>query len=320
MSEPAKPKTPVHKFSFTGTFGEVFLLTIKNTIFTILTIGLYLPYARTNMRKYIWKSSRLAGHPFLFHADPKNLFKGYLLLGGIVLLSLMVSGGLTALAPQFAPLFKFIPTFVIFCLVLRARFGAYAYLVNNTSYRSIRFNVNKDGVWEYMGAVLKGSFLTVFTAGLYAPFVSANLSRIKWKHTKFGNVPFKFTMKNWDYALHCYKSIFFCVITFGLYLPWAAVSVHKFKMKHVRFQGAQLVSTASGLSVIGLYLRSLILVVFSLGLAAPYVTNMVLAFYLNNLKLKGELDFDGIMQIARGKDDGLQDSIADAFDVDVDVA
>ena len=184
-----------HSFSFTGKFGELFVLILKNTIFTIFTLGLYIPYARTNMRKFIWKSTKLAGHPFLFHADPKNLLKGYLLLGAIALVSFTIVTMGSAAAPQFAPLFALVPGILIFAFALRARYSAYAYLVNNTSYRSIRFRADKSAVWDFMGASLKGSFLTVITLGLYAPCVAANLSRIKWHNTSYGNEPIKFTMK-----------------------------------------------------------------------------------------------------------------------------
>lgn len=321
MSAPEKTGTPVYKFSFTGGFGEVLLLTLKNTIFTIFTLGLYLPYARTNMRKYVWKSTKLNKHPFLFHADPKKLMKGYFILGCILVASFMLSTTLSLAIPVFGPIFKLIPPIVIFAIMFRARYNAYAYLVNNSSYRSIRFHAKKDAVWDYMAAVLKGSLLTIFTLGFYAPCVSANLSRIKWTNTSFGNMPFRFEMKNWDFALVCYKNIFFCMITLGLYTPWAVVAVHKYKIAHLRFQGAKFESTATGWSLIGMQIRSTLLLICSLGLAFPYVMNMVLAYYVNNLRMKGTIDFDGIVQNAdKQNDDSLSDSVADVFDVDVDVA
>ncbi len=310
-----------HKFSFTGRFGEVLLLIMKNTIFTILTLGLYIPYARTNMRKYIWKSTKLEGHPFLFHADPKKLLKGYLLLAGIAVFSFATVTLGSAAYPAFAPVFTLIPALLIWAFILRARFGSYAYLVNNTSYRSIRFQVDKSAVWEFMGSTLKGSFLTVLTLGIYGPFMMANLTRIKWQNTSFGNVPVKFEMKNSAYAFQVFKGIFFCVITFGIYIPWYAVSMHKFKMHHLSFQGAKVESSVTGLGLIWLGLKSMIFLAFSLGLATPYIMNMNLAYFLDNLSLEGEIDFNGIVQgNLKVGDDSFSESVADAFDMDVDVA
>lgn len=310
-----------HSFSFTGTFGEVFMLILKNTIFTIFTLGLYIPYARTNMRKYIWKSTKLQGQPFLFHADPKNLLKGYLLLGLIAAVSFAIVGIGGAMFPMIAPVLTLIPGLMIFAFALRARYTAYAYLVNNTSYRSIRFRANKSATWEFIKASFVGTFLTIITLGFYAPCAVANLQRIKWKNTSYGNIPFQFTMKNWDFALQCYKNIFLSMITFGIYLPWAMASIHKFKMKHLTFQNAKVESTVTGGGLVWLSVKSFFFLVFSLGLAAPYILNMNLAYHLDHLIIKGQMDFDGIIQAAsQGADHSFSDSVADALDLDVDVA
>lgn len=310
-----------HQFNFTGKFSELLWLVVKNTLFTIFTLGLYIPYARTNMRKYIWKSTKLEGKPFVFHADPKNLLKGYLLLAGIAAVSFLIVTAGSAMFPPFAPFFALIPGLLIFAFALRARYMAYAYLVNNTSYRSIRFLAKKDAVWEFMGASLKGTLLTVFTLGFYAPCALANLQRIKWKNTSYGNIPVNFTMKNWEFALHCYKGLFFCFITLGFYTPWFIVNNHKFKMKHISFMGAKVESSVTGGGLIWLNFKSVFLIVCSFGLAIPYIMNMNLAYYLDNLSLKGDINLDEIIQAApHVGDHSFSDSVADALDVDVDVA
>lgn len=309
-----------HQFKFTGKFGELLWLVIKNTLLTICTLGLYIPYARTNMRKYIWKSTKLEGHPFVFHADPRNLLKGYLLLAGIAAVSFITVAFGGAMFPMFAPFFALIPGILIFGFALRARYMGYCYLINNTSYRSIRFNAKKDAVWEFMGASLRDTFYILITLGLYAPCALANLTRIKWQNTSYGNIPLKFTMKNWDFAVHCWKGIFLCVISFGIYTPFFIVKTHKFKMKHLSFMGAKVESSVTGMGLIWLNIKSIVLLVCSLGLAAPYIMNMNLAYYLDNLSLKGNIDLDAIIQGAPQADHSFSDSVADALDVDVDVA
>lgn len=310
-----------HKFQFTGKFSELIWLVVKNTFFTIFTLGLYIPYARTNMRKYIWKSTKLEGHPFVFHADPRNLLKGYLLLGAIAAVSFAIVGIGGAMFPPLAPFLTLIPGVLLFGFALRARYMAYCYLVNNTSYRSIRFHAKKDAVWEFMGASLRDTFFIIISLGLYAPCALANLHRIKWQNTSYGNIPVKFEMKNWEFALHCYKGLFLCLITFGFYTPWFMVKNHQFKMKHLSFMGARVESSVTGGGLIWLSFKSMALLVCSFGLATPYIMNMNLAFYLDNLSLKGNIDLDAIIQTApQAGDHSFSDSVADALDVDVDVA
>ena len=49
--------------------------------------------------------------------------------------------------------------------------------------------------------------------------------------------------------------------------------------------------------------------------------NMNLAYHLDHLVIKGQIDFEGIVQAAsQGADHSFSDSVADALDLDVDVA
>ncbi len=114
-----------HQFKFTGKFTELLWLVVKNTFFTIITLGLYIPYARTNMRKYIWKSTKLEGHPFVFHADPRNLMMGYFLLAGIAAITFATVTMGSAMFPALAPFFALVPGLLIFGFALRARYMGY---------------------------------------------------------------------------------------------------------------------------------------------------------------------------------------------------
>ena len=59
--------------------------------------------------------------------------------------------------------------------------------------------------------------------------------------------------------------------------------------------------------------------VFTLGLAAPFVYNLNLAYFLDHSHMKGSIDFDEIVAAAKVKQSGLSDSVADVFDLDVDI-
>lgn len=310
-----------HKFKFNGTFGEVFGLILKNTILTILTLGLYIPYARTNMRKYIWRSSSLSKKPFLFHADPRNLMKGYLVMG-ISLIAVSAMAGMiqsmfvTNLVAQVVA--GLLPKILIFYFIIRSRFGAYAYLVRNTSYRSIRFNVDQDAGNSYIKTMFKGTILSVLTLGIYYPFMASQLARIKWSNTSYGDRYFKYKAEDSEYAKIWFKGVFLSIVTLGLYLPWFMASMHKFNITHIRFEGAKFGTKITGREYLILMLKSFFLITISLGLAAPYILNMNLAFILDNLMMKGDLDFEEITQSSKSsKDMSMMDGVADVFDVDV---
>lgn len=313
-----------HAFSFDGSTSELFMLLIKNVLLTILTLGIYIPYARTNMRKYIWKSSHLAGHPFMFRGNPRSLMKSYFIL---FVLFILFSG-----ANQLVAAFIVkgnVPLSIAHGLVnyailglffIAARYGAYAYMVNNTTYRSVNFKVRKEGRKEYLSKSLITIAFTFLTLGLYYPFMDSKLDRVRWKHTFYGTLPFKYKVEDWDYAKLWYKGYFLTLFTLGLYYPWMAISLHKYRMAQLHFNGGKFNTTATGGSYFMVCLKSVLLIIVTLGLAAPFVFNLNLSYFLDNLSIKGSLDFD---QIVAGSQlpskNGLADSVADVFDLDVDI-
>ena len=48
--------------SYHGTGQALFALVFKNLLLTILSVGCYLPWARTERRKYLWQNVEFDGH------------------------------------------------------------------------------------------------------------------------------------------------------------------------------------------------------------------------------------------------------------------
>src|SRR5688572_4329104 len=77
--------TPVltHNVRYAGTGSGLFLIFFKNLLLTIVTFGIYLPWARTERRKYLWQNLEFGGQRFRWHGTGRELFFGYLkVLGG----------------------------------------------------------------------------------------------------------------------------------------------------------------------------------------------------------------------------------------------
>lgn len=75
-------------FSFEGKGFEYFKIWIVNILLTIVTLGLYYPWAKVRNRRYFYANSNLEGRNFEYHATGKQLFIGYLI--SIVLLIIYV--------------------------------------------------------------------------------------------------------------------------------------------------------------------------------------------------------------------------------------
>ncbi|WP_189072016.1 YjgN family protein [Deinococcus sedimenti] len=87
MGGPADPPDVMrHDLSFTGSAGEYFRLWIVNVALTLVTLGIYLPWARVRTRQYFYGHTWLDGQNFEYRANPAALLRGYLLVGALFLL------------------------------------------------------------------------------------------------------------------------------------------------------------------------------------------------------------------------------------------
>lgn len=65
--------------SFEGSGMEYFKIWIVNVLLTIVTLGLYYPWAKVRNNRYFYANSTLEGRNFEYHATGKQLFIGYLI-------------------------------------------------------------------------------------------------------------------------------------------------------------------------------------------------------------------------------------------------
>lgn len=87
----AAPVVTTYPVSFTGSAGEYFRLWIVNAALTVVTLGLYLPWARVRNRQYFYGHTWVDGHNFEYRADPRRLLRSYLLVGALFLAYVLTS-------------------------------------------------------------------------------------------------------------------------------------------------------------------------------------------------------------------------------------
>lgn len=76
---------------FTGSGSEYFKIWIVNILLTIVTLGLYYPWAKVRNKRYFYANSTLADRNFEYHATGKQLFIGFLIAVGIFILFQVLS-------------------------------------------------------------------------------------------------------------------------------------------------------------------------------------------------------------------------------------
>ena len=156
---------PVHRYAieFTGSGSEYFRIWIVNLLLTLVTLGLYYPWAKVRRLKYFYGNTRVAGHALDFHGDPKRMLRGFLLMAGLFMLYNAASyaspaaGGLAALVFM-----------GIWPALLRA---SWQFRLANTSWRGLRFQFTgslKDSYLTFLVPVLAMVGLFVASAVLMA--------------------------------------------------------------------------------------------------------------------------------------------------------
>lgn len=311
-----------HTFSFLGKGAEYAIIFFKNVLLTILTLGLYYPWAKVEFLKYYYQSTEFKGNRFVFHGTGKEVFKGFIKVYGIfaILYLLIIYGSATGKA-GIAGIAYLLFYAAIFALIPLAIHGAARYRSSRSSWRGIHFKY--IGVREEMVKLcVKGFLLTMVTFGIYGAWLQVNLRKYILEHLKFGNISFDFVGRGADlFVLHL-KGMFLSYITLGIYSFWYMKDLYKFNIENVQvFQDGRQIDTrfkAEAGDVFELVFVNALLIVFTLGLASPWVTIRTLNFFIKHLELKGAFNPDAIQQAA-GDDygDAAGDDFLDFFDFDI---
>ena len=124
-----------HSFVFTGKGGEYFLICLVNFLLTIITLGIYGPWALVKCRRYIYQHVTLNGQPFSYKGTGGAIFVSMFLIIVVYLLSISCFSGQ-----------HFVLGFLLFallsCGIPCMAVKSLQYQANMTSLNGIRFGFN----------------------------------------------------------------------------------------------------------------------------------------------------------------------------------
>lgn len=116
---------------FTGSGSEYFRIWIVNLLLTLVTLGIYYPWAKVRRLRYFHGNTLVGEHPLGFHADPKKMLRGYLLV--TLLLVLYSTAG------RFSPVAGFVAFLVVAGVWPALLKSSMQFRLANTSWRGLRF-------------------------------------------------------------------------------------------------------------------------------------------------------------------------------------
>ena len=73
--EPTGPNER-YGFRFNGQGWDFFTLMLKHILLNIVTLGIFLPWAKSEKRAYVWQNIEIFGQPLRYHGTGKELFFG----------------------------------------------------------------------------------------------------------------------------------------------------------------------------------------------------------------------------------------------------
>jgi uncharacterized membrane protein YjgN (DUF898 family) len=319
-SAAAPVEAPAQKYAlrFHGSGTSFCLIFLRNVLFTLLTLGLYLAWAKTERRRYVWQNFEFHGQHFRYTGTGKELFKGYI----VVALAYLIFFGSSHLAGLISAHLKTAVEIALAIAILLAIpsiiYRAHGYLYSRTHWRGIRFGLEPQN-GKYTSAFLLGYLFTFLSFGLYLPIMNNRLYQIMTNNTRFGTLEFSYTGEDWKVWRMGVAAFFLSMVTLGFYYPWYLAKLTRYRGRRTRIgPGACLNYQINGHDFLWIFLLSVFGTTLTLGIAFPWITMYSLRYMARRVHVEGSIDFENIEQ-REGGAGAVADGFADALDIGLGV-
>ena len=185
------PAAPPNGARFLGDERAFWRLLIRGAFLLLVTLGIYRFWLATDVRRFLWSNTEIAGDGLEYIGTARELLLGFLIaiallvpLNVVFFLSAFGSGWLSQMSGLLA-------------LIVLALLGQYAvyrarrYRLTRTVYRGIRFH-QTGSAWRYAICAIFWWAMIAVTVGLAYPFAQASLERFKLRNTYYGDLQGRF--------------------------------------------------------------------------------------------------------------------------------
>jgi uncharacterized membrane protein YjgN (DUF898 family) len=173
---------------FRGQARRFWQLLAHGAVLLMCTLGIYRFWLTTDIRRFLWANTELAGESFEYTGTARELLLGFLIAIAILVPLYAAFFLLTLGIGELASLIGLV---VLTLLGQYAVYRARRYRLTRTIYRGVRFHQG-GSAWHYAVCALLWWTLIALTIGLAYPFAQSRLERFKMRNTFFGNLPGRF--------------------------------------------------------------------------------------------------------------------------------
>ncbi|MCU4120571.1 YjgN family protein [Variovorax sp. N23] len=241
IDTPAGQRPERHPIGFTASGSEYFRIWIVNLLLIVVTLGLYLPWAKVRKLRYFHANTWVDGDALGFHGEPAKMLRGTLIAAAFLIVYSVGShfSGWAALLAALA----FIGLWpALFRASMRFRLA-------NTSWRGLRFRFTGDTAGAY-GALLPPLALVLL------PFAVAGLTVASGEGGKPG-AP----------SAAAAGLIGLCMLVFVVGLPFFLWKLRRYQHGHYAYGGLQTRLEADVGVVYGVFIKLIGLLIAAVVLA-----------------------------------------------------
>ncbi len=344
--------TPIR---FGGNASEYFRIWIVNTALTVVTLGIYSPWAKVRKLRYFYTNTSLEDGHFDYHANPRAILIGRLIAVGLA--------GIYWASGYISPILPVVVIAVIVLsipwLVVRSRI----FQLRNTSYHGLRFNFQRNYADSFK-VFYGGALITVVTLGFGAPTAIYMRNKFVANNAGFGQTQFVFNGRQGEFYAIIWKSIglailgvialFLMVLMFGILIGvpnsggdstnanafslysaattivllafYAAIGIYvqvrlrNYVWNTTELSDTRFLATLSVIEMLGLYLTNSLAIIFSLGLLIPWAQIRLAKYRADHLEVNLGRDWQEHIAALTEEGSALGEEVGEVFDVDVDVA
>ncbi len=335
------------RLTFTGSGREYFGIWIVNLLLTIVTLGIYSPWAKVRKSHYFYDNTHLAGSSFAYHGKPVAILKGRIIAVLLIAIykiafKLSVLMGCAALA-------------LVAGLMPWLIWKSLQFKLHNSSYRGIRFGF-RGSLGQAYRTYLLMPLAALLTLGLALPLAHQRTKRFQHGESRFGGSFFAFTAPAGAFYKIYGVGVLLMLGFLALGAAVGVVLVGGVSVQHLpapvkaglaalaglnfylalflmmAVQGAMLQNMIWRHTQLGdhafdcrlkwqrmawLYLSNLLAIVLTLGLFTPFAQIRLLKYRIESISLAGRADLDTFVAQAASEGGATGEGAADLLDIDI---
>jgi len=186
-SATAYPAPALGKVRFLGKDAPYWRLLIRGAFLLICTLGIYRFWLATDIRRFLWGNTEIAGDHLEYTGTALELLVGFLIAIAI-LLPINILFFLAALDLGLIGELSGVMAFILLALLGQfAIYRARRYRLSRTVYRGVRF-YQTGSAWAYAFYALTWWAAIALTLGLAYPWAQKSLERFKMRRTYYGDL------------------------------------------------------------------------------------------------------------------------------------